>query len=413
MIVLLRTLEYYPGLVFLKTTRFWTIDEAFRSQIHLSLWYSPIGEEATLQIWRNNIAKVSLRQPEIKIDEQALITYAGKLYQHQRDRNKPWNGRQVVNAFKTAVAMAIFGAPSDGRPEISTAHFQQIHEASELFDEYLLQARRETIDDLATERQTRPSNDTRRDSLAAPRSLSGLESSSNSEQSSESEFPGSEIPTLHRGHASTNHSNPPGLDSSRPAAPPQPYGHLQPPQNLACPLHLNSLWHTYPNPWSPQMQQPVLVPAGVLHALQTSQPWSIPGPPQHQSQLPTPGTAAHSAAFSPFGYFQSQLQPNSQHIPTQPGLQYESHAPNIDATISPQATNHSAPSRQQYDGNAYSQTQFSHSVDATKSAHTNKNKNRHREKRRTASRASQEGRHVRQPGMGDDEGFWSRLNRNP
>ncbi|PTB61575.1 hypothetical protein BBK36DRAFT_1136748, partial [Trichoderma citrinoviride] len=56
--VFLRVLEYYNGLLFLTTNRVGTIDEAFKSRIHLSLYYPPLDKTQTTDIFRLNIAKL-------------------------------------------------------------------------------------------------------------------------------------------------------------------------------------------------------------------------------------------------------------------------------------------------------------------------------------------------------------------
>lgn len=42
--VFLRVLEYFTGMLFLTTNRVGAFDEAFKSRIHISLYYPPLGE---------------------------------------------------------------------------------------------------------------------------------------------------------------------------------------------------------------------------------------------------------------------------------------------------------------------------------------------------------------------------------
>ncbi|UQC79388.1 ATPase [Colletotrichum lupini] len=49
--MLLRTLEYFEGTLFLTTNRVGTIDSAFMSRFHLTLSYEPLSESARRQLW--------------------------------------------------------------------------------------------------------------------------------------------------------------------------------------------------------------------------------------------------------------------------------------------------------------------------------------------------------------------------
>ncbi|OCK84603.1 hypothetical protein K432DRAFT_439966 [Lepidopterella palustris CBS 459.81] len=57
------------------------------------------------------------------------------------DEKKSWNGRQIFNAFQTAVVMAEYGhkmEPHDyPRPTLKVDHFKQIAKTSAQFEEYL------------------------------------------------------------------------------------------------------------------------------------------------------------------------------------------------------------------------------------------------------------------------------------
>ena len=49
-IVFLRVLEYYEGILFLTTNRVGISDEAFKSRIHISLYYPPLNWQQTEKI---------------------------------------------------------------------------------------------------------------------------------------------------------------------------------------------------------------------------------------------------------------------------------------------------------------------------------------------------------------------------
>jgi len=57
-LVFLRVLEYYDGLLFLTTNRPGALDEAFKSRIHLTLYYPPLDLQQTVDIWKMNIDRL-------------------------------------------------------------------------------------------------------------------------------------------------------------------------------------------------------------------------------------------------------------------------------------------------------------------------------------------------------------------
>ncbi|KAK1675565.1 P-loop containing nucleoside triphosphate hydrolase protein [Colletotrichum godetiae] len=118
--VFLRVMEYYEGILFLTTNKVGSFDEAFKSRMSMALYYSPLTHEQTKKIWEvqmdrseelsvaaapeNESQHVKFNRDEIK----ALSTTLWNL-QTMRDDHKPvWNGRQIRNAFQTAVALAEF-----------------------------------------------------------------------------------------------------------------------------------------------------------------------------------------------------------------------------------------------------------------------------------------------------------------
>lgn len=349
------------------------------------------------------------------MDEQALIAYAAELYQHQLDREATWDGRQVTNAFQSAVALAAFNAPSHEQPELTTAHFQQICETSEKFDEYLFRLQGETIDDFAAGRQSRPGNVPGGESLMVPPNRSDPDSSSENEYSSDAESSGSDNPALRRGHLPRTYYHPPAPEASlpSPAAPPQPSGHPQTPQSPAFPFNVHGMPQTNPNSWAAQMQQPVVVPAGMLYAMQAQQAWQMPMQPltQQQSQIPIRGPSPQIPAFNIFGYDQGQTQSNSHPPSMQPEQQHGNNlsVPNSGTTIHA-PTNHIVPSFQQQYYQSDAQASPLYSGDATKSGKSRRK--RPRESKRQGHHTGQGGRQTRQHGIEDEEGFWSRLKKD-
>lgn len=147
----LRILEYYRGILILTTNRVGAFDEAFKSRIHLPLYYPVLNREQTLSIWRMNLARVRQRKHEnITIDEKDIENFAEKHFDYHSNRSGPWNGRQIRNAIQTAIAMAEYEAV-DGmddweevdnvqdvkKPHLKADHFMTVATASDQFDQYI------------------------------------------------------------------------------------------------------------------------------------------------------------------------------------------------------------------------------------------------------------------------------------
>ncbi|KAI1150759.1 P-loop containing nucleoside triphosphate hydrolase protein [Nemania diffusa] len=138
--VFLRALEFYSGILFLTTNRVGTIDEAFKSRIHISLYYPPHDWKTSKQIWQVNLERCMER---VQADKDEILRYAKKQF-HRSDENSRWNGRQIYNAFKTAIALAEFEKSNSesnksSRPILMESHFRQVAQVAKKFDEYLLE----------------------------------------------------------------------------------------------------------------------------------------------------------------------------------------------------------------------------------------------------------------------------------
>lgn len=96
--VFLRTLEYYSGILFLTTNRIGSFDEAFKSRVHISLYYAPLNEEQTLKVWIMNLNRLRRSNSDIYFVESEIEAFARA---HWQD-GKRWNGRQIRNAFQNS-----------------------------------------------------------------------------------------------------------------------------------------------------------------------------------------------------------------------------------------------------------------------------------------------------------------------
>ena len=105
--VFLRVLEYYTGILFLTTNRVGAFDMAFKSRIHINLYYPPLTARQTLDIWKMNLdALRERRKDSLSIARPKIIQFAKDHYTSMRKKDMQWNGRQIRNAVQTAVALA-------------------------------------------------------------------------------------------------------------------------------------------------------------------------------------------------------------------------------------------------------------------------------------------------------------------
>ncbi|KAK1775051.1 hypothetical protein QBC45DRAFT_396524 [Copromyces sp. CBS 386.78] len=168
--VFLRVLEYYHGILFLTTNRVGSIDEAFKSRLHMMLYYPPLDRPQTISIFKANIAKLKAierqRQlvvdtPSLRIDEDSILRFAERHYDNGLPDGGRWNGRQIKNAFQIAASMAHYTARAtdselqlqsreDGSDEsksnatvsvLDHTHFMKVAKATHDFDQYITQAR--------------------------------------------------------------------------------------------------------------------------------------------------------------------------------------------------------------------------------------------------------------------------------
>ncbi|KAK2785929.1 hypothetical protein FQN52_008196 [Onygenales sp. PD_12] len=142
--VFLRVLEYYSGVIILTTNRVGEFDEAFRSRIHISLYYPKLDEISTKEVWEKNVRHVENSRLDIDIEADKVLRFADKHWQENKYKpSRRWNGRQIKNAFHAAIALANWdfheGKASAGlsRPLVKAKHFRSISLTSAHFDDYI------------------------------------------------------------------------------------------------------------------------------------------------------------------------------------------------------------------------------------------------------------------------------------
>ncbi|KAH6676509.1 ATPase [Halenospora varia] len=131
----LRALEFYDGILFLTTNRVGAFDDAFISRIHVKLYYKDFTDEERQRVWKTFVNKlIKDRGATIRLSMDAKDFIAGKAM-----RELKLNGREIRNAFQTAVALAEYDAEKDeeGKILLTDTHLRSIVDMSRDFKEYL------------------------------------------------------------------------------------------------------------------------------------------------------------------------------------------------------------------------------------------------------------------------------------
>jgi hypothetical protein len=156
--VFLRIMEYYKGLLFLTTNRVGIFDEAFKSRVHISLWYAEFDQDTTVKVWKTFIrqTKESVKNrgwKHFKVNSGDILEFAEEYWQDNPTAR--WNGRQIRNAFHTAIAMAEFDARKKEEGEEPTKiilgreQFEKIASTVRDFDKYLIETVGTTFEERA------------------------------------------------------------------------------------------------------------------------------------------------------------------------------------------------------------------------------------------------------------------------
>ena len=93
-----------------------------------------------------NLARTADNVENMIIDDKKILNFAKKHFRNAKRNDKAtWNGRQIRNAFQTAIALAEWEVkgerPANGvfeQARLSVEHFKKVADASADFDEYLL-----------------------------------------------------------------------------------------------------------------------------------------------------------------------------------------------------------------------------------------------------------------------------------
>ncbi|KAI0112503.1 hypothetical protein GGR51DRAFT_507326 [Nemania sp. FL0031] len=171
--VFLRVLEYYNGILFLTTNRVGTLDEAFKSRVHLSLHYPALGRSQTEQIMRLNLDRLesiekqraaSTLQKPLFIRKDSICKFVGGHWERRSasDGEGRWNGRQIRNAVQIAASLALYDRKMDQDqgagdipPVLDERHFEIVEQTMTLFEGYMNKTRGGSATFIAKQRSER------------------------------------------------------------------------------------------------------------------------------------------------------------------------------------------------------------------------------------------------------------------
>ncbi|KAF9881526.1 hypothetical protein CkaCkLH20_00672 [Colletotrichum karsti] len=208
--VFLRILEYYPGILFLTTNRVGAIDDAFRSRLHLTLYYPKLRTKQSIKIWENNIKKLEdVNKQRAKMGQELIDYRKDEIIRWAKANCKglQWNGRQIRNAFQTAIALAEFNSQSRSpkkkkkqspgssspppkspkAPVLNQDTFSLIAEASNQFNDYLHKTHGQEEAVTASQDQIRTASFTAKPSRIVKVVYKSSESDTDSDETSDSD----------------------------------------------------------------------------------------------------------------------------------------------------------------------------------------------------------------------------------
>jgi len=100
--VMLKLVEYFPGILFLTSNRIDSLDPAFQTRITLALRYDELNKDARAQVWRNLLCKSGFEE---QLSSSLLGDDGGGIDPSQL-ANARLNGREIKNALRLAMALS-------------------------------------------------------------------------------------------------------------------------------------------------------------------------------------------------------------------------------------------------------------------------------------------------------------------
>lgn len=129
-VVLLRVLEYYQGIIILTTNRITSIDVAVQSRIHLAIRYEDLSKA-----YKQNIFKIFLDQ----LDRDSIADRSRIMgWVEEYGCEYKFNGRQIRNVVSSALALARnLAKENNGDDRLQLIHLKQVANITKDFQEQL------------------------------------------------------------------------------------------------------------------------------------------------------------------------------------------------------------------------------------------------------------------------------------
>lgn len=118
-----------------------TFDEAFKSRMHLAMYYPPLEQDDRNEIWLNFFNRLAEERDEnkdLKIDIKDLMSNSVSLASNKL------NGRQIRNAIETARKLALFE-----QDIFSSIHIRRTIKVIKEFDDYVEGTQGQTAEERA------------------------------------------------------------------------------------------------------------------------------------------------------------------------------------------------------------------------------------------------------------------------
>lgn len=102
------------------------------------------------------------RKSRLEVDDDKIVDFANELFMRQQQPSSNglrWNGRQIRNAFQSALAIAEFVIKDDTPAKLEISHFEKVAKASVEFEDYLWRVKNGRSDaDIAAHNMMRADN---------------------------------------------------------------------------------------------------------------------------------------------------------------------------------------------------------------------------------------------------------------
>jgi hypothetical protein len=93
LLVFLRCIEYYRGILFLTTNRVGQFDDAFISRIHVIIHYEKLTAEGQKKVWMQFFDKLDYDREDFKVTRRAK----DYILEESAISEMEWNGREIRN----------------------------------------------------------------------------------------------------------------------------------------------------------------------------------------------------------------------------------------------------------------------------------------------------------------------------